>query len=93
MPLLIGQQINTRRGKTHLASISSLSSGDLWIDALSMTTTELGKGNEFIQLRRPSMKALKSFPFTEAGRTVRYNTLLRDSAGRTEYPERISTIR
>ena len=57
--IYISKIMSRGRESTNRASIIARSSSDLWMLALSMTTTELRPGNGLMLSRSPSMKPLK----------------------------------
>lgn len=81
--------INMYTGSTviYLSSTISRMPGTLWMLALSITRTELGKGHGCIWSSTPSMKSAKSSPVKEWSNTSRCRMPSRDNAGKMEYLE------
>lgn len=71
--------------QTHLDSMSSMISGDLWMEQLSMTMTDFGAGNGCIFRRRSLMKAMNNSALKEPSMIVHSIMPSRVIAGKIEY--------
>jgi hypothetical protein len=85
MGLKSGEYAGRNSRRAPCASTISQMPATLWIDALSMTSTELGRGHAFMHRRRPSTNRRKSAPAMAFSTTSRWRIPSREMAGRMEY--------